>query len=293
VDLIPPKTCTYDCLYCQVGKTTHQTIETKVHVPEDRVVGEIRKKLSKCTPDTITLAGSGEPTLHAGIGRVIDAIKALGETRVALLTNGALFWDARVRGRVLQADIILPTLTTVSDALFRRIHRPHPALSLARIVEGLKQLRQEYDGQLWMEVVLLAGLNDTDASLEGLQGLIQAIGPDRIQLNTVVRPPSDASARPVSRERLEEIKSLFGEKTDVIVDQNVERPRGREDALINDFLSMVKRRPLRSVDIANALGISINETEDLVKGLMLKGKIRSQKHSGDIYYLSREENVRT
>ncbi|MBW1902526.1 MAG: radical SAM protein, partial [Deltaproteobacteria bacterium] len=126
VDLIPAKTCSFDCLYCQVGKTTKRTVDPKPFVPVRDVVEEVRKKLLKCVPDAITLAGSGEPTLHSEIDLVITSIKKITDTRVVVLTNGSIFWKEDVRNRVLEADVIMPTLTSAYDHTFRMIHRPHP-----------------------------------------------------------------------------------------------------------------------------------------------------------------------
>ena len=138
VDLIPPKTCTFDCLYCQVGRTLCKTLDEKSYVPVRDVIVEIKKNLLKSDPDVITLAGSGEPTLHSEIDQVIDSIKEMTDIKVAVLTNGSLLWRKEVRSRVLMADIIMPTLSSAIDHTFRRIHRPHGELDLGSIIDGLK-----------------------------------------------------------------------------------------------------------------------------------------------------------
>ena len=202
VDLIPPKTCTFDCLYCQVGRTTSKTLEMKPFVPVRDVVEEIEKKVAKTVPDAITLAGSGEPTLHSEIDQVIASIKKMTEIPVVLLTNGALFWKEEVRQRTLNSDIIMPTLSSAFETTFRKIHRPYSGLSLDKIIDGLKHLRQDYEGQIFLEVVLLARFNDMEKELEGLKTVIDDINHEKIQLNIVVRPPSDKRAMSVDRKRL-------------------------------------------------------------------------------------------
>ncbi len=291
VDLIPPKTCSFDCLYCQVGKTTERTVVPEAFVPVRTVVEEVEKKLSKTVPDTITLAGSGEPTLHSEIDQVIASIKKITETRVAVLTNGSLFWKEDVRHRVMGADVIMPTLTSAYDPTFRMIHRPHPELDLNMIVDGLIKLRQDYKGQLLLEVVFLAGINDTEKQIEGLKGLIDRICPDKVQLNTVVRPPADSRAISLDIKKLEEIMVFLGKNAEIVAEPRVTGKILEKSSLIRGLLDMVKRRPLKPDDIANSLNLSMEEVEDLVKGLIIKGKIRKQEHSGDIYYLS-NENVR-
>ncbi|NQT55938.1 MAG: radical SAM protein [Desulfobacteraceae bacterium] len=288
VDLIPPKTCTFDCLYCQVGRTTSRTLEPKPFVPVREVVAEIKRKILKNVPDAITLAGSGEPTLYSEIDQVIASIKKMTEIKVALLTNGALFWKEEIRQRVLKADIIMPTLSSAFDHTFREIHRPHPGLDLATIINGLKMLRQDYKGQIFLEVVFLAGVNDTKREVEALKNLVEQISPEKIQLNTVVRPPADSKAISLDRKRLEEINLIFGEKSEIVAEIPIKIKTRKEEHLISSLLDMVKRRPLKQIDIVNALGLSTDETEDLIKGLLIKGYIRRQSHSGDIYFLSNE-----
>jgi wyosine [tRNA(Phe)-imidazoG37] synthetase (radical SAM superfamily) len=260
-------------------------------VPVSEVLEQIGRKLLVCKPDIITLAGSGEPTLHSEIDQIIDGIKAFTDTRIAVLTNGSLFWDEEVRRRVRGADVIMPTLSSAFDQTFKRIHRPHPELDLGTIIEGLKSLRREYQGQLLLEVIFLSGINDTEEEAEALKDLIDTICPDRIQINTVVRPPSDSRAKSLDRERLEEIKVLFGKNAEVIAGT----PFGKEglsgQSSAKSLLDTVKRRPLRAIDIVNSLGLDPDEVDDLIKGLLFKGYIRRQEHSGEIFYLSNEEGL--
>ncbi len=291
IDLIPAKTCTFDCLYCQLGRTTYKVLETRPFVPVREVVEEIRRKLPKNVPDVITLAGSGEPTLHSEIDQVIASIKKMTETKVALLTNGSLFWREEVRGRVLKSDIIMPTLTSAFERTFRMIHRPCPELELTLIIDGLRRLRQDYKGQLFLEVVFLAGINDTEKEVEGLKTLINQISPEKIQVNTVSRPPADSRAVALDIKRLKEIKIFFGKKAEIVAEVPIKGKSRGEDSVVSGFLDIVKRRPLKSVDIASALGLSTEEVEDLIKGLLIKGHIRKQEHGRDIYYLSNENDV--
>ena len=284
IDLIPAKTCTFDCLYCQVGRTTLRTLETRPFVPVSEVVAELERKLQNTVPDAITLAGSGEPTLHSRIDQVIAAIKEMTETKAAVLTNGSLFWREEVRERVMKADIIMPTLSSAFSNTFRMIHRPHPELKLDAIVEGLKRLRKDFKGQLFLEVVILAGINDREDEVEGIKTLIDQISPEKTQINTVVRPPADSRALPLGRKRMEEIRAFFGKDAEIVAETPVDGRGGEGDALVSGFLDMVKRRPLRPVDISNTLGISIDAVENLVKGLLIKGYIRKQEHGGDVYY---------
>jgi len=286
VDLVPPKTCSYDCLYCQVGRTTDKCIRPASFHPVEAVCRELEKVLQKSTPDTVTLSGSGEPTLHKEIDRVISFIKELTDIRIALLTNGSLLWDEEVRSRVLGADIIMPTLCTVFEETFRAVHRPHKDLNLSRIIEGIKGLRRDYSGLVSLEVVLLSGYNDSEKELETLRKVIEEISPDSIQLNTVVRPPSDSRARSLDRVRLEQVKDSFGEKAEIVAHSPRNKSAGRADSRIAAVIEMARRRPVRAVDISSTLDIPVEETERMMKGMVIKGHVRLKEHGGEKFYIA-------
>jgi wyosine [tRNA(Phe)-imidazoG37] synthetase (radical SAM superfamily) len=147
-------------------------------------------------------------------------------------------------------------------------------------------LRQEYKGRIFLEVVFLAGINDTDEEVSALKGLIAGIAPEKIQLNTVVRPPADAGARSLDRKRLEDIKVFLGKRAEVVAElprKSTTEGAGGADGV----LDMLTRRPLRQSDVETALGLEAEEAEDLLKGLMIKGYVRQKNHSGEIYYLAR------
>jgi wyosine [tRNA(Phe)-imidazoG37] synthetase (radical SAM superfamily) len=286
VDLVPPKTCSYDCLYCQVGKTTCLSAEPQAWVPLEAVRRELKQSLERITPDVVTFSGSGEPTLHSGIGEVIALVKAWSDLRVAVLTNGSLLWREEVRERLLAADVIMPTLNTVHEDTYRKIHQPHPELHLPRVIQGLESLRKVYKGELAVEVVLLAGLNDSPEELAGLKKVLTAIDPDRIQLNTVVRPPADARALSLDREKMEEVKAFFGEKAEIIAFTQPKQGDQKHETLTVAVMEMAKRRPVRAVDVGQSLGLSAEAVEMLIKGLVVKGHLRSQVYLGETYYLS-------
>ena len=287
VDLVPAKTCTYDCLYCQVGRTTDLTVETRPYVPINDVIEEVKERLEQITPDVITFSGSGEPTLHSEIDQAISAIKAATHVNTAVLTNGSLLWRDDVRSRLLEADIIVPTLSTVNERTFRAIHRPHKDFTLRRIIEGLEGLRTVYRGLIYLEVVLLAGLNDTDEEIDELRRVIGEISPNKVQLNTVVRPPADPRALALDRKRLEDIKNFLGPETEIIADLQWKQIDGFSGSAMARILEMVVRRPLRAVDVSNALQLPLDEIEGYIKGLVVKGAIRPKRQGEDVYYVAK------
>jgi wyosine [tRNA(Phe)-imidazoG37] synthetase (radical SAM superfamily) len=284
VDLIPPKTCSYDCLYCQIGKTTCKAIEPSAYVPVEAVIAELDETLAKVQPDYVTFSGSGEPTLHAGLGQLIAYVKERTRAKVAVLTNGSLLYRPEVRERLLQADMIMPTLSTVREETYRAIHQPHEHLNVAGLLSGLKSLRKTFRGQLFIEVMLLAGFNDRDEEIEALRQGVLEIAPDRVQLNTVVRPPANAKAIPLDRKKLEYIKRVFGECAEIIATAPIKEKQHFQGTLSAAVLEMARRRPVTVEDVAGALDASLLEVDKTVKALVHNGELRLQTHIGKDYY---------
>ena len=212
VDLVPLKTCNYDCVYCECGKTTHATRERQEFSPTEEVQSELSHFLSSSPVlDFITFAGSGEPTLSRGIGRVIRFLKdQFPAYRIAVITNGSLLADPAVRSDLLAADVVLPTFSTTINETFQTMHRPVPGTDPVAILNGLLRFRQEYRGEIWLEVFIIPGLNTTDRELTGLRDAIRAISPDRVQLNTLDRPGTDDWVRPASPDELARIARALG-----------------------------------------------------------------------------------
>lgn len=289
VDLIPPKTCTYDCLYCEVGRTTCQTIDTGPFVGIHEIAGELEDALAKSEPDTITLAGSGEPTLNSELDGIISFIKERTDLRIALLTNGSLFWKDDILSKALEADIILPTFSTVFDGTYQAIHRPCKVLEVARIMRGLKELRRRFKGLIFLEVIILSGINDSDREVEGLREAIVDISPDRVQLNTVIRPPSDPRAAPASAERMEEIRGFLGDRAEVIGYPPSKKKHIEHESARLSVIEMARRRPVRLIDIAEALNKTRQETEQLIKGMLIKGDLSAKRHRDEVFYQAKQE----
>ena len=284
VDLTPSKTCTYDCLYCQVGKTTCVKADPGPLVPIRDVIHELDQKLRHLTPDVITISGSGEPTLHSDIDQLITYVRKTGNHQIAVITNGSLFWRDEVRKRVLEAHRIMPTLSTAFEETFRTIHRPHSSITLAMVIQGLKELRKEYEGELFLEIMLLKGINDGEKEINALKKVLEEISPDRIELNTVARPPSDGRALSLERQRLQDIKNFLGSKAEVIADARRKRGDHSHDSLLVLITEMAERRPVRIVDVANALDIPTEEAGGFLSKLEAEGTLFSREHEGDLYF---------
>jgi len=291
VDIVPHKVCTMSCVYCEVGLTTEMTLERREWVPLDAVVDEIRSRVKNAHGlDWITFTGSGEPTLHSGLGRMIAAVKEFTGVPVCVLTNGSLLWDKNVRGDLMDADLVIPTLVSLRDDCFRHVTRAHPGLSLPDIVEGMVAFRDEYHGALWLEIMFVAGMNDTPEDIESLKFVAGRIRPDKIQLNTIVRPPAVSKARPVSEEWLHDVRIAFGSRAEVIASFDRE-PRGQDapDAgIIREYLD---RRPGTVDDLSSALGIDRADAQRFLDELLAADFVRSREFGGRIYWESIKRNV--
>ena len=284
VDIVTLKTCTLSCKYCQVGKTPHTTIDRREYVPVMDVLDELKARLSAGEkPDWVTFSGSGEPTLHSGIGDIISGIKVLTDIPVCVITNGTLLWDPQVRQDILDADAVMPSLDSALENTFREICNPHPDLNIRKIIKGLEQFREEYQGKIWLEIMFVKGINDSHDELAALRDAERRINPDVIQLNTVARPPAEVTAKPVSLERLEEIKIFFGDKAEIIASFKGES-KSTSPADIDDVREFFKRRPGRVDDISSALGIEKDEAEEMIERLSSSGEIVMREYFGKCFW---------
>ncbi|MFC1606944.1 radical SAM protein [Candidatus Latescibacterota bacterium] len=284
VDIVPLKTCTLSCVYCQVGDTPEPTLERREYVPAGTILGELAGKISDgLEADWITFSGSGEPTLNAGIGDIIAGIRSMTETPVCVITNGTLLWDEHVRNDILDADVVMPSLDSAIDATYRRLCRPHPDLNVERIIDGLRSFRKVFSGKLWLEILFVEGVNDSPKELMALKSALQRISPDSIQLNTVVRPPAELSSRPLTKDRMHEIRDFFGDSAEIIAsfERTKSFHRTPEIERIREYL---RRRPGRVIDISAALGMTVEETDTLLNNLYDQGEIqRSEFSEGDFW----------
>lgn len=281
VDVTPFKTCPYDCVYCQLGDTTAKRVRRGAWVSVADTMKQLRRGL-KSKPDIITVSGSGEPTLYVGIGKLITAIKRETKVPVAVLTNGALLSNPAVRRELLGADVVCPSLDAGDSRTFRRVNRPHAALSFREMVKGLVEFRNEFWGKYWLEVLLLEGITDTKAQVKKIAALARRIRPDRVHLNTVARPPADSSARPVTLKKLRSFAPLFNCPTDVVA--SPPKTKGKGTATPKKVLSMLRRRPCTVEDVALGLGLTRMDALKLIGDLRQAGRIRPAPSAGRKYY---------
>ncbi len=288
VDIVPLKTCTLDCLYCQVAGTTDKTITRSVYVNAEEVVEKLRAfPFNEHEIDYITFSGSGEPTLNAQIGTMIAKIKDICSIPVAVLTNGTLMYMPDVREDLMHADLVVPSLDTVSSDVFKILNRPHADLTVEHIIEGLSLFAAEFTGSLWIEVMIVKDVNDSQIELEGIADILRKLKPEKIQINSVSRPSAAGYAEKADAHVLERARHLFGDTAEIIMPFRKEGFDKLVDGLDEDIVMMLRRRPCSLEDIARALGAQRPLVQKIVNRLVDDGLVSSTEHNGSIYYSCR------
>lgn len=285
IDILPKKTCTLDCIYCQLGPTSDKTLQRKEYFSVEEILAQIKRKLSsEQRIDYLTFSGSGEPTLNTHLGKLIREIKKMTSLPVVVLTNGTLLSEKEVRTALKAADLVVPSLDAATQEIFEKINRPCPPLKIEEIIEGLQAFRQEYEGSLWLEIMLVKDVNDSPSHIQKLKEAADRIKPDKIQLNTVIRPPAEKSARALSPDELESIKKEFGERCEIIAEFDKKSFAASQENLEEAILGLIQRRPVTISDISSSLGTHSNEVIKYLDFLLKDGKIRSVTHKGLKYF---------
>jgi wyosine [tRNA(Phe)-imidazoG37] synthetase (radical SAM superfamily) len=285
IDIIPFKLCTLDCVYCQLGRSTRKTIERSDYVPIEPVLAELTQRLADgVDADFITVGGSGEPTLNSQLGKLVKGIKEITNIPVAILTNGTLLYREDVRADCAKAEVVLPSLDAGDAQTFRKINRPHRDISIEKLVSGLRRFREEFTGQVWLEVFVVEGLNTDIDQITKIRGLIERIRPDKIHLNTAVRPTADAQVSKVRTEKLQVIARHLGTSCEVVADFPVRSQTRHFKSTAEDLLSMLKRRPCSLKDVCAALGIGRNEAIKHISYLQHRGLVDSDEKNQTIFF---------
>jgi len=290
VDIVPFKICTLDCIYCQLGRTTEKSTERKDFIDIEAVLAELRERLSEgIQADFITIGGSGEPTLNSQLGELIDGIRGITDIPIALLTNGTLLYRPDVRRECAKADVVLPSLDAGDEQGFQKVNRPHEDIDLGKLVSGLCAFRKEFSGQIWLEVFLVDGLNTNPEQIAKIKDAIERIRPDKVQLNTAVRPTADTSARRPDSEKLRDIANQLGEGCEVVADFSPQRSgkgleNGAEQRKMASLLSMLKRRPCSLNDICSGLGMHKNEALKYISHFQQQGVVSSEEKGGITFF---------
>ncbi len=290
VDLVPKKVCSFDCVYCEVGKTTRLTLERKEYVRYEEISRELNSYLSSAPdPDYITFSGSGEPTLNSRLGDVIDFIKQVRPSLpLAVLTNGSLLYDPQVRRELRRADLVLPSLDAGTAAAFSRINRPAADLDFATYVQGLIDFRREFAGIIRLEVFILPGYNDAPDEIAALAATLRRIDPDAVQLNTLDRPGTEPGLHSATLERLQQIAQtlapgLIGSVEIIAAAKRRSLAAYRSD-VESAILETIARRPCTLDDLCRMLGLHANEVNKYLDVLGGEEKIKAVEQDRGVFY---------
>jgi wyosine [tRNA(Phe)-imidazoG37] synthetase (radical SAM superfamily) len=256
IDTIPLKTCNWNCVYCQLGRTQPLTYKRADYFPPADILAEIRQALEVHQPDEIdwiTFVGSGEPTLHTGIGWLIRQTQNLTDIPVAVITNGSLLHDPQVRYELATAEAVLPTLDAGTSTLYRRINRPHPSVTFRRVATGLIAFRRKYSGRLWVEVMLVHGLNDTEQALLGIASILRRVAPDEIHIGLPTRPPAETWVQPADEEGVMRALTILGEVAHVLHPAAGRFDLSGYENLADAVISIITRHPMRQEELERTL----------------------------------------
>lgn len=218
VKLAPEKVCTFDCIYCQTQQPKKAKLQRFEYVDICCLKRELKEILDKkLLINYITLSGCCEPTLHKNLNRIIAAIKEVSKNKypVALITNSSLLYRKKIRQELMAADLIIPSLDAPCAKIFKEINRPHCRLNFNKIVQGLIDLRKEFKGKIWLEIMVIKGINDDLKIIGEFKRFINQINPDKVQINLPVRPSAE-KVKLVSEEAVKEIKNVLGKMVEII-----------------------------------------------------------------------------
>ena len=290
VDLLPPKSCTWNCLYCQLGKTRKFVMERQEFFPREEILEEIRQALIVHTGlDWITFVGSGETMLYKGIGWLIAEVKKLTATPVAVITNGSLFYLPEVRRELLQADAVLPSLNAGTEALHVQIDRPAEGLTFRRHIEGLVAFRSEYKGRLWIEVMLLGGVNDSDEALRDLTVVLKKINPDMVHLVLPTRPAPEQEVHLPSEERIERAIAILSEVATVVHPLKGNMDLRSATDLLEAVTAIISRHPVQQRELHKAVADCFpgdsEKMDDAMQEMLATGRFKLVEHGGEPYWV--------
>lgn len=290
VDPLPMKTCNWSCAYCQLGRTVPLTSTRKDYFPPEEILAEVREVLSGSDRphiDWISLVGSGEPLLVASLGHLIRGIRAVSPIPIALITNGSLFFLPEVRRDVLDVQAVLPSVDAGSAEVYRRINRPHPQATFERHIEGLIELRKEFSGKIWPEVMLVKGINDTEQALQDIANVLKRIRPDQIHISTPVRPPAEDWVRSPDEAALRRAADILGEIACVIPPAEATADLTDRGDIQETLINMISRHPVADVELRKVLGHRGQaEAEDALAALKAGGKVKVVERNGQMYWCS-------
>ncbi len=288
VDPIPLKTCNWNCIYCQLGRTMPLTNERREYVPRDALMRELEEVLAAHGPgeiDYITFVGSGEPTLHVGLGWMIRRTQAMTDIPVAVITNGSTLYLPDVRADLALAHVVMPTLSAGSPEIYRTIHRPHPHLSFEQHLEGLIAFRRQYEGRLWVELMLIKGVNDSVEALADLAAALAKVQPDLVQINIPNRPPAETWVQPPDEEGLMRAAAILGDIAQVVHPADGSFDLSGYDDVVDAIVGVITRHPMRQDQLEQTLARwAPSQVQEALDQLLASGRAQQVERLGVTFW---------
>ncbi|MBP7309837.1 MAG: radical SAM protein [Candidatus Cloacimonetes bacterium] len=289
IDVVPYKYCPLNCVYCEVQHTTHLVVDREEFFPLDEILAELKDFMdTRPELDYITFSGAGEPTLYSKLGMLISRIKHdYPKYKLALLTNGVLLSDAALRAEIIPCDLILPSLDSATQSGYERINKPLAGLKASDLIQGLIELRKDYQGAIWLEIFMIPGINDNEAELEALADAIARIKPDLVQLNSLDRPGSEDWVKPLGIKALMQAKKYLEARLTMPVEIIAKVKHGEDspdeelEALVHTALST---RPHLAEELSEELQVHINEISKILRQLNREHKIAIKRENKKLYY---------
>lgn len=288
IDPIPSKTCNYQCIYCQLGKTTNFTNKRRNYYPKNKIISEMRKAINqnKNNFDYITFVGSGEPTLYKDLGDLILKAKDFSNKPICVITNGSLLCEREVRDALMLADIILPSLDAGDEKSFIKINRPHPSIKFNRVLQGFIDFKKNFDGKFWIEIMIMKDINDSKEELMKIKEQIDLIEPDRIDINVPIRPPMEPWVEIPNPTIIVILNEIFSDYNNInfpeigkfsIYSSNFER----------EFLAIIERHPMRQEQILETFlseNFDRNQIFSSLSSLEKQKKIKKAIYNDQIFW---------
>jgi len=291
IDPIPLKTCNWNCVYCQLGRSVPLTSRRREYVPAQDVLADVEGALASRAEagiDWVTFVGSGEPTLNSRLGEMIRGVKRLTQIPVAVITNGSLLYRSEVRAALSAADAVLPSLDAGNPTLYRRINRPHPAATFERLIEGLRTFRRQFSGKLWVEVMLIQDLNDGEQELSEIADTLRQIQPDEVHINLPTRPPCETWVRPASPESLSRAVSALGAAAIVVHPVVGKFEKGSREDIVEAVVDIITRHPVSQAELEAVLAEwTPGDLKRTLAALQESGKAQTVERYGRIFWTAR------
>ena len=290
VNNIPPKVCTYSCVYCQLGRTIRMQVERRAFYEPEEVLRDVRDKVERArevgeTIDYLTFVPDGEPTLDVHLEHEIELLRSLG-IPIAVITNGSLIWRGDVREALMRADWVSLKVDSTREEVWRRVNRPHRALRLTAILDGMLEFARAYKGELATETMLVRDLNDHHDHIEEIADFLARLKPARAYLSIPTRPPAEEWVRTPGEEAINRAYQLLSERVD-----HVEYLIGYEGNAFaftgnveEDLLSITAVHPMREEAVDDFLERA-GADWSTVRGLLARGQLVETEYGGRRFYM--------